>query len=410
MELAVFSLLICASLILPSLQSPENHAPNVTDLTFKNIDFAMKLYLKIASHHDDNIFFSPLSVSTTFAALSLAARNYTRSEILSGLNLDMLEQAGQLELIPQLFQHLQGNISQAGTLKLEQATIFFVDLNFQIEKAFSDQIKLFFNADVENVDFKKSEISKEIINKHVRDKTSGKVKQMVSSIDPLTRMMLINTIFFQGTWKYPFNRNNTKNRRFYVDKYTIVQIPMMFILDKFYVARDDELGARVLHLPYLGGAAMLIVLPDQHVDYTTIDDEINADRFLNWIKNLKQKKLEVAMPKFTMEQSYALHTILPAMGIEDVFKDTANFKGMSQEPGLKVSKVLHKAVIEVDEKGTKAAAATSVGITPYSMPETFTVNRPFFFFIYHEATNSLLFMGRVIDPSKDNKSFTLALN
>ncbi|KAF7704592.1 protein Z-dependent protease inhibitor [Silurus meridionalis] len=400
MELAVFFLLISASSCISSLQSPEPHTPNITDLTFKNIDFAMNLYRKIASRHDSNIFFSPLSVSTVFTALSLAARNSTRSEILHGLNLDMLEQAGQLELIPQLFQHLQGNISQAGALKLEQGTALFVDLHFQIEKAFGDQLELFFNAEVENVDFKKSEMAKEIINKHVSEKTGGKVKEMVTNIDPLTRMMLINTIFFKGIWKYPFEPNNTENGRFYVDKYNIVQVPMMFNVDKFSFAIDNELKAKVLQLPYLGGASMLIVLPDLHTDYTTIDDEINADKFLSWIKNMKQRKLEVSLPKFTMEQSYALHTILPAMGIKEVFKDTANFKGMSQEPGLKVSQVLHKAVIEVNEKGTTAAAATSVGITPYSMPETFTVNRPFFFFIYHEATNSLLFMGRVIDPTK----------
>lgn len=197
MDLAVFSLLIFVSSFMPSIQSPESPAPNVTDLTFKNIDFAMNLYLKIASRHDDNIFFSPLSVSTAFAALSLAARNSTRSEILSGLNLDTLEQAGQLELIPQLFQHLQRNISQAGTLKLEQGTALFVDLNFQIEKDFGDQMKLFFSADVENVDFKKSETSK-IINDHVMEKTGGKVKEMVTSLDPLTRLLLINTVFFQG--------------------------------------------------------------------------------------------------------------------------------------------------------------------------------------------------------------------
>ncbi|KAF5909591.1 protein Z-dependent protease inhibitor-like, partial [Clarias magur] len=393
MELA-FSLLICASLFTPSLQYPEARSPNITDLTFKNIDFAMNLYVKIASSHDNNIFFSPLSVSTAFAALSLGARNATRHEILSGLNLDTLEKGGQLELIPQLFQHLQGNISQAGTLKLEQGTALFVDLQFQIENSFSDQIKLYFNADVQNVEFKNTAISKEIINKHVEEKTGGKVKEMVTALDPLTRMMLINTIFFQGAWKYPFNPNGTEIGRFYVDKYNVVQVPMMFCVDKFSVASDDELRAKVLRLPYLGGASMLIVLPDLHVDYTTIDDEINAERFLMWIKNMKQKKLEVSLPKFTMEQSYALHNILPAMGIQDVFKDTANFKGMSQEPGLKISQVLHKAVIEVNEKGTTAAAATSVGITPYSMPESFVINRPFFFFIYHEATNSLLFMGR----------------
>ncbi|KAG9268773.1 protein Z-dependent protease inhibitor-like [Astyanax mexicanus] len=395
---ALLFLFICVSFFKSSLQTQET--PNITDLTFKNIDFAMNLYRKISSQHDNNIFFSPLSVSTAFAALSLAARNSTRSQILSGLNLDTLEQNGQPELIPQLFQHLQGNITHDGALKLDQGTALFVDLHFQIERAFSDQIKKFFDADVENVDFGKADISKETINKHVRKKTGDKVKEIVSSIEPLTQMMLINTIFFQGAWERPFNPNNTEKSRFYIDKYNIVQVPMMFSTDKFYIASDDELKAKVLRLPYLGGAAMLIVLPDSNVDYTIIDDEINAERFLNWIKNLKKTKLEVYIPKFKLEQSYSLHKILPSMGIQNVFTYSANLKGMSQESGIKVSQVLHKAVIEVDEKGTVAAAATTVGITAYSMPTTFTVNRPFFFFIYHEATNSLLFMGRVIDPTK----------
>lgn len=98
-----------------------------------------------------------------------------------------------------------------------------------------------------------------------------------------------NSCLYPGAWKYPFNPNSTQSGRFYVDKYNIVQVPMMFNVDKFSVASDDELRVKVLRLPYLGGAAMLIVLPDLHIDYTTIDDEINAERFLGWIKNMKQK-------------------------------------------------------------------------------------------------------------------------
>ncbi|XP_066523602.1 protein Z-dependent protease inhibitor [Hoplias malabaricus] len=401
MESRVFFLLICISSFMSAVKTQEAQVPNITDLTFKNTDFAMNLYRKISNYHDNNIFFSPLSVSTAFATLTLAARNSTRSQILSGLNLDTLEQTEQPELIPQLFQHLQGNITQDGALKLEQGTALFVDLHFQIEKAFSDQIKKYFEADIENVDFGKVDISKGTINKHVKKKTGEKVKEIVTTIEPLTQMMLINTIFFQGAWEKPFNPNNTENSRFYVDKYNIVQVPMMFSTDKFYIASDDELKVKVLRLPYLGGAAMLIVLPDANVDYTIIDDEINAKRFHSWITNMKKTKLEVYLPKFKMEQSYSMHKILSSLGIHDLFRDSANLKGMSQEPGLKVSKVLHKAVIDVDEKGTVAAAATSVSITGYSLPNTFNVNRPFFFFIYHEATNSLLFMGRVIDPTKN---------
>ncbi|TNN84160.1 Alpha-1-antitrypsin [Liparis tanakae] len=107
------------------------------------------------------------------------------------------------------------------------------------------------------------------------------------------------------------------------------------------------------------------------------------------------------MPKFKMEESYSLQNILPDMGMNSIFSNAANLTKLTKKVGLKVSEVLHKAVIEVDEIGTTAAAATAIGITPYSLPRTFTVNRPFFFFIYHEATNCLLFMGRVIDPSKN---------
>ncbi|XP_076833964.1 protein Z-dependent protease inhibitor [Brachyhypopomus gauderio] len=400
MQFRVLYVLIYASTFKSAIQTQELYAPNITDLTFKNTDFALNLYRKISSHHDNNIFFSPLSVSTAFASLSLGAKGATLSQILSGLNLDTLAKNGPPELVPQLFSQLQGNTTQNKALRLEQGTALFVDQRFQVERAFSDQIMKYFDADIENVDFGQPEISKETINKHVKKKTGDKIKEMVTSIDPLTQIMLISTIFFQGAWEHPFDSNLTRNSRFYVDKYNIVQVPMMFVMDKFYIASDDELRAKVLRLPYLGGASMLIVLPDSHADYTTIDDEINAARFQSWIKNMEKIKVEVHLPKFKMEHVYSMHKILPALGIENVFKNTANLTGISQEVGLKVSEVLHKALIEVDERGTVAAAATTVGIMGYSMPFTFIVDRPFFFLIYHEATNSLLFMGRVIDPTK----------
>ncbi|XP_048029369.1 protein Z-dependent protease inhibitor-like [Megalobrama amblycephala] len=209
------------------------------------------------------------------------------------------------------------------------------------------------------------------------------------------------TLCFQGEWDHPFDPNSTQMSRFYIDKYNIVQVPMMFKEDKFSTAEDSELRARVLRLPYRGGAALLIVLPDATADYTVIDDEINAKRFFGWIKNMRRTRLEVHLPKFKMEQSYNMHEILPHLGIDSVFLDSANLTGLSKEGHLKISQVLHKAVIEVDEKGTTAASATSVGITAYSLPATFIVNRPFFFFLYHEATSSLLFMGRVINPTKN---------
>lgn len=393
-------LMVWTILLTPCLLVQEEPSPNITHLTFKNMDFAMDLYRKISSYHDNNIFFSPLCLSTVFTALSLGARGSTRDQILKGLNLDLLEHQGTGGLIPELFQHLQRNITQDDALMFHQSTALFVGQDFEIEMAFSEQIKTFFGADINNVDFADPKVSMATINEYVRKQTGNKVKEMVSSIEPFTKLMLINTIFFKGTWELPFNPNDTENARFYVDKYNIVQVPMMFKHDTFYVTYDKELKVKVLHLPYVGGSAMLIVLPDTDTDYTEVDEEITATRFINWTQNLKKTKLEVYLPKFKMEQSYTVQKILPELGITNIFQDTANLTGLSKSPGLKVSEVLHKAVIDVDEKGTTAAAATSVGITGFSLPQTFMINRPFFFFIYHESTNSLLFMGRVIDPSK----------
>ncbi|KAM3871369.1 protein Z-dependent protease inhibitor [Diretmus argenteus] len=387
--------------ILAPVYQTQLLSANITDLAFKNMDFAMNLYRKISIYHDKNIFFSPLSISTTFAALSMASDGVTRKEILTGFNLDQLEQVDQPEAIPKRFQQLHENITQNGSLTLDQGMALFVGKQFVVEKTFEDQMKTFFDADINNVDFADTRASIHIINEYIKNKTGNKVTDMITTLDALTQLMLINTIFFQGEWQMPFNPNFTVKAPFYIDNYRIVRVPMMFKEDKFYTMEDVPLGVKVLKLPYKKGVAMLIVLPNKGTDYTFIDDEISAARFLSWIKKLKKLKLEVNMPKFKMEQSYSLQTLLPDLGVTSVFSDLANLTRLSKDKDLKVSEVLHTAVIEVDETGTTAAAATTGGITAYSLPRTFTIDRPFFFFIYHENTNSLLFMGRVIDPTKN---------
>ncbi|XP_070777014.1 LOW QUALITY PROTEIN: protein Z-dependent protease inhibitor [Enoplosus armatus] len=400
MKMGFIFILTYMSFLAPVHQA---HLPNATisDLSFKNMDFAMNLYRKISSYHDKNIFFSPLSISTSFAALLMASDGVTHEEILKGLNLEQLERDDQPELIPKLFQLLNENITQNGSLKLEQGMALLIRQQFGVEKKFEDQIKMFFDADVKSLDFADSKGSISFINEYIKQKTDDKVTDMISTLDAMTQLMLINTIFFQGAWQMPFNPNFTENAPFYIDNYSVEQVPMMFKEDKFYTMDDDPLGAKVLKLPYQTDVSMLILLPDKGMDYTAIDDEITAERFLSWIKKLQKTKLEVNMPKFKMEQSYSLHNLLPDMGMASVFGSSANLTKLTKDQGIKVSEMLHKAVIEVDEAGTTAAAATTTGIIPYSLPRTFTVNRPFFFFIYHEDTNCLLFMGRVINPTRN---------
>ncbi|XP_017270161.1 serine protease inhibitor 2.1 [Kryptolebias marmoratus] len=398
--MAFIFILTCLCFLAPTHQTSH---PNVTisDLSYKNIDFAINLYRKIAGSSDKNIFFSPLSISRSFAALLMGAGGVTREEILKGLNLEQLDVDDQPELIPGLFQLLHEDIVQNGSLELDQSMALFIQQQFEVERTFLDRMKRFFHADIKTVDFADSEESISFINEYIKQKTRDKIPEMISTLDETTQLMLINSIFFQGAWEKPFNPNLTESSPFYIDNYNIVQVPMMFKEEtKFYTGEDAPLGARVLKLPYQEGVSMLVLLPNKGVDYTVIDEEINAEKFFSWVKQLYKTNLEVRMPKFKMERAYSLHNLLPDMGIASLFSSSVNLTGLSKDKGLVVSEVLHKAVIDVDETGTTAAAATTVGIIPYSLPRMFIVNRPFFFFIYHEDTNSLLFMGRVIDPTK----------
>lgn len=172
--------------------------PTISQLSVKNMDFAMNLYRKISSYHDKNIFFSPLSISNSFAALSMASGGVTHEELLRGLNLQQLESVNQPELIPKLFQLLHENITKNGSLKLDQAMAMFMERHFEVEKKFENDIKMFFDADVRSVDFADTEGSIRSINQYIRHKTEDKITEMISDLDPETRLMLINTIFFQG--------------------------------------------------------------------------------------------------------------------------------------------------------------------------------------------------------------------
>lgn len=176
------------------------HLPSATisDLSIKNIDFAMNLYRKISSFHDKNIFFSPLSVSTSFAAVLMAADGDTYEEILNGLNLHQLERADEPELLPKLFQLLNENITQNGSLKVHQAMAIFMQAEFQVEETFNDQMKEFFNADIKNVDFSDAERTVDFINGYIKQKTHENITEVISTLDPMMQLMLINTIFFQG--------------------------------------------------------------------------------------------------------------------------------------------------------------------------------------------------------------------
>uniref|UniRef100_H3AI85 Serpin family A member 10 n=1 Tax=Latimeria chalumnae TaxID=7897 RepID=H3AI85_LATCH len=379
------------------LLQKEAHLDKATfqNLTAKNSDFGFNLYRKVAGKHDKNIFFSPFCISLGFTLLSLATKGDTHDQIMKGLNLHLLEDTENEYLLPALFHKLQKNISHNEELLLQQGNALFVDESFQVKEAFLSLAKHYFDAETIDVDFQNNTNAKDLINTYVNKKTDGKIEKLFDQIDTQTSLILVNYILFKGKWLHPFNPSFTLNDTFYIDKYNTVTVPMMFMDDDILMTTDDNLNCVILKLPYRGEACMLIVVPMKDSDYGVLEDHLTTELVMTWLKNVKAREANLADSINDNPEMYKMfkkHSVF-TYGIKCTILSGGTLF-------LQTTKVVHRAVVEVDEKGTEAAAAAASGIVAYSLPPSIKVNRPFLFMIYEEITNSLLFIGRVVNPTQ----------
>ncbi|XP_042310795.1 alpha-1-antiproteinase-like [Sceloporus undulatus] len=213
-----------------------------------------------------------------------------------------------------------------------------------------------------------------------------------------TVIVMVNYIFFKGSWEKPFDPAMTTERDFFVDHETTVKVPMMHRLGWFHYYFDAELSCTVLQLDYNGTATAFFVLPEAGKS-KELDKAISIGVLTKWAERVRRHTANVYLPKFNISASYDLEEPLSKMGITDIFSDHADLSGITGE-SLKVSKITHKAALTVDERGTEAAAATAVEIIPMSLPPTIEFNHPFHMLMYDEVTNSTLFIGKIVDPTK----------
>ncbi|XP_067894833.1 protein Z-dependent protease inhibitor [Heterodontus francisci] len=368
-------------------------------LTEKNSEFGLNLYRKIANLYEDNVLFSPITVSTIFAMLSLGAKQATYDDILQGLNIKDLGNSDNQHLLHMLFQWLHCNITKNKELLISQGSSLFVQDNIDLKRMFVDDLSYFYNAHIIPVNFQETANTKDIINQYIFNRTNGKINKFLDSVDSETKLMFTNYILFKGKWMAPFDPNTTMDGTFYVNAYTRVKVPMMFKYDSFLLTRDETHSCIILKIPYQGSASMLVVA-SMDGEYLLLEDELTARLIAQWIKAMKPKKIELYFPKFKLDKSYNMERKLRQLGMITPFTNAANFSGISSSYQLKISKVIHKAVIDVNERGTEAAAVTGVSAVPYSLPSVIKVERPFIFMIYEEITKTLLFIGRVKDPTK----------
>lgn len=365
-----------------------------------------------ATGEDENILFSPLSIALAMGVMELGAQGSTLKEIRHAMGYDGLKNGEEFSFLKDFSDMVSAEESQ---YVMKIANSLFVQNGFHINDEFLQMMKKYFNAEVNHVDFSQNVAVANYINKWVENYTNSLLKDLVSprDFDAVTHLALINAVYFKGNWKSQFRPENTRTFSFTKDDESEVQIPMMYQQGEFYYGEfsdgSNEAGGiyQVLEIPYEGEEiSMMLVLSRQEVPLATLEPLLKAQLIEEWANSVKKQKVEVYLPRFTVEQGTDLKDIFKALGVMEVFIKAANLTAMSDRKELFLSKVVHKSFIEVNEEGSEAAAASGmIAISRMAVlyPQVI-VDHPFLFLIRNRKAGTILFMGRVMHPETMNTS------
>jgi serine protease inhibitor len=360
--------------------------------------FGLKLFKEIIQEEKDkNVFISPLSVSMALGMTYNGANGETQEAMQKTLELNGLTIQEVNESYKSLIELLAGLDPK---VKFQIANSIWYRQELSFEKEFIDLNKKYFNAEVRGLDFAAPDAAS-IINGWVDKNTNGKIKEIVDSpIDPLTVMFLINAIYFKGFWTYQFDKKLTKDDWFILPDSSKKPCKMMTQDGEFQYFENAVFQA--IDLPYGNGDfSMTIFLPNPKIDIDSLIGEFNQENWNKWINSFFKQEVSLEFPKFTLEYKLILNNSLKALGMKIAFNpDQADFTNMYKGPeSLFISQVKHKTFVQVDEEGTEAAAVTSVGIQMTSAPPWMRVDRPFIFVIRENKSQTILFMGKIVEPT-----------
>jgi len=364
--------------------------------------FAFKLLGEIAARTgpDTNVFISPLSAAMALGMAYNGAAGVTQAEMqrtleLDGMTLDDVNQSyrGLIALLRGLDQQVAFTVANSVWYDPNPAYAPTPD--------FVATTRTYFDARIESLDFK-SPTAAPTINAWVSDQTRGKIPSIVP--DPVPQDVvayLINAIYFKGSWTTQFDKTRTEPQTFKLVDGTSTTVPMMTHGRTIRVGYVWDNGVIVFDLPYGGQAfSMTIALPRDAGGLDSLVQGLTNERWSGWIAGLDSGTFDVFVPRFTVTYGLAMNDVLKALGMPSAFCDSAHPDFTRMNPnGLCITEVRHKATVDVNEEGTEAAAATSVGIAPTSMPPSIIVDRPFLFVLRERLSGTILFMGRVMNPA-----------
>ena len=422
-----------SSTTVPGNPLIQNSTPGeAKTVTEANNEFAFELYRNLRNDpasRKSNLFFSPVSISTALAMTYEGARGKTSDEIESVFHFPRDDKIRR-----QQFSDINTAINTKDTsYSLSTANSLWTEKTYQLLPEYKQIVSTCYKGDATDLDFKNSpEDSRLTINEWVSSKTDGNIANLLSpgSIDPSTRLVITNAVFFNGFWKYPFFTTDTHSEKFTIAPGETTDVNMMEESNEsinFGYNETDRL--QILEMTYLNTTgrelSMLIILPkdgtgirngDEPIEpglgnsslasenLAAIEDTLDAKNVSDLRNALEPRNVDVLIPKFRIETQYGMNKILQNMGMPTAFTNQADFSGMDGTRNLFISDVVHKAYVEVDEKGTKAAAATAVNYAMNSaayMPPTFVfrADHPFLIIIQDKESGNILFMGRITNPN-----------
>lgn len=381
-------------------------------------EFAFDLYRQLGTT-DQNLILSPYSLSSLLVILANGASGNTQQQLNQALhfpagNTDHAAELAQIDTALMPDGDCQGWLSckfkHAGKwFGFNQSSTFLIANSFWAEErliyktpflAAMGQINHFYR-----VNFNKApEAARQRINNWVEEKTDQYIKELITPgmITRATQLILVNAIYFNGVWESPFKPEATEQKPFLLSDGNPLQTAMMGKLDNFFYSENDRL--QMLQLPYLKSTIrMAVLLPKPTHSVKEIQQTVTQETFAQLLQNATNRKVLVSLPKFKLASTFkSLKQPLQQMGVIDAFSDKADFSNITTS-ALAISDMIQKAVIEVDEKGTVAAAATAVVMfgTAVQQPMQFNANHPFLFILYDTQSGVILFIGQVFNPQKE---------
>jgi len=364
-----------------------------------NTEFALDLYQELRTR-EGNLFFSPYSISTALAMTYAGAQGNTARQMARVLRFRLEDE--RLHPVFAMLESHFAEVQKKGQVRLSVANSLWPDERFALLKEFLAMTKLHYGVLITGVDYRDTEAARQRINAWVEEKTEHKIEELIppAVLNPLTALVLVNAIYFKGDWASQFEEALTEESPFWVTPEEQVLVMMMTQKHEYRYGQDGSL--QVLELPYAGeDLSMVVLLPREPGGLGKLETALTAENLDRWTRRLWETEVEVFLPRFEVTLPFRLDDTLKSMGMIDAFSAKADFSGMAGGP-LGIAAVLHKAFVKVDEEGTEAAAATAVVALRAAPvpPPAFRADHPFLFLIRENATGSILFLGRVVNPGE----------